>query len=71
LRTAPAISRPTIEDVFNEEHREGGAQASPQLRDRTPGDQVEATEDSGSEIQRDHEDEEHSENKEGALRAEF
>jgi hypothetical protein len=72
IADAPAISRPTIEDVFNEEQREGGAQASPQLRDGTPGDQVEATElDSSSEIQRDHEDEEHSKNKEGTLQAEF
>jgi hypothetical protein len=72
IADAPAISRPTIEDVFNEEHREGGAQASPQHGDRTPGDQVEATElDSSSEIQRDHEDEEHSKNKEGTLQAEF
>ena len=72
IADAPAISRPTIEDVANEEHSEGGAQASPQHGDRTPGDQVEATEpDSSSEIQRDHEGEEHSKNKEGALQAEF
>jgi hypothetical protein len=72
IADAPAISRPTLEDVSNEEHREGGTEASPQHGDRTPGDQFEATEaDSSSEIQRDHEGEGHSKNKEGAPWAEF
>jgi len=72
IADAPAISRPTVEDLANEEHREGGAQAWPKHGDRTPGDRVEATEpDSSSEIQRDHEGEEHSKNKEGPLQAEF
>jgi hypothetical protein len=72
IADAPAISRPTIEDVFNEEHREGGAQASPQHGDRTPGDQVEATElDNSSEIQRDHEDEEHSKKRKAHCRPSF
>ena len=71
IADAPAMSAPTVEDVSSEEHREGGAETSPQHGERTPGDQVEATEaDSSSEIQRDHEGEGHSKNKEGALRAE-
>ena len=71
IADAPAMSAPTVEDVSSEEHREGGAETSPQHGERTPGDQVEATEaDSSSEIQRDHEGEGHSKNKEAALRAE-
>jgi hypothetical protein len=72
IADAPAMSPPPVEHVSNEEHREGGAEASPQHGDRTTGDRVEATEaDSSSEIQRDHEGEGHSKNEEGALRTKF
>jgi hypothetical protein len=51
IADAPAMSPPPLEHVSNEEHREGGAEVSPQHSDRTTGDQVEATEaDSSSEI---------------------
>jgi hypothetical protein len=42
IADAPAMSPPPVEHVSNEEHREGGAEASPQHDDRTTGDQVEA-----------------------------
>jgi hypothetical protein len=59
-----------VESISNEEHCESGVGAREQ-HDRTPGDQVEANEsDSSSEIQRDHEGEGRSKNKEGALRTE-
>ena len=36
IADAPSISRPTVEDLANKEHREGGAQAWPKHGDRTP-----------------------------------
>src|SRR5262249_43714581 len=73
IADAPAISRPTIEDVSNEEHREGGAEASPAtLLTAHPEIKLKQLKRTvAPEIQRDHEGEGNSENKEGALQAEL